>query len=92
MGEGKWRGRGFRGRVNGHTATTSLAPCSMSVLAAFAKVPHVSAISSTRIQVLFTTFPTSTILETSFGRARSLWMMANWRSRRSAIEAALQFC
>ena len=57
--------------------------------AAFAKVPQVSAMSSTIIAVRPVTSPTRTIRETSFGRARSLWMRAKGRSRRSAMEVAL---
>ena len=70
-------------------ATTSWAPCFLSVCAAFTRVPQVSAISSTRIAILFWTSPTKTILLTSFGRERSLWIRAKFRSRRSAIAVAL---
>ena len=70
-------------------ATTSRAPCAITVSAAFANVPHVSAMSSTRRAILSCTSPTSTIRETSLGRGRSLWIRANWRSRRSAMEVAL---
>jgi hypothetical protein len=54
-----------------------------------ARVPQVSAMSSTRMQVMSLTEPTRTMRETSLGRARSLWMRAKGRSRRSAIEVAL---
>jgi hypothetical protein len=53
-------------------------------------VPQVSAMSSTRMATLSSTSPTSTMRETSLGRARSLWMRAKPRSRRSAIDVALQ--
>ena len=44
----------------------------MIVLAALTRVPQVSAISSTMMAILSLTFPTSTIRDTSLGRARSL--------------------
>lgn len=55
----------------------------------YAKVPQVSAMSSTRMATLSTTSPTSTILPTTLGRGRSLWISAKPRSRRSAIDVAL---
>lgn len=70
-------------------ATTSRAPCAMTVSAAFTKVPHVSAMSSTRIAMRSWTSPTRTMRLTSLGRGRSLWIRANPRSSRSAIEVAL---
>lgn len=70
-------------------ATTSRALCAMTVSAALTSVPHVSAMSSTRIAILFSTSPTRTMRETSLGRARSLWMRAKPRSRRSAMDVAL---
>ncbi len=71
-------------------ATTSRALCAMTVSAALTSVPQVSAMSSTRMATLSSTSPTSTMRETSLGRARSLWMRAKPRSRRSAIDVALQ--
>ena len=71
-------------------ATTSRALCAMTVSAAFTSVPQVSAMSSTRIAILFSTSPTSTMRDTSFGRARSLWIRAKPRSRRSAMDVALR--
>ncbi len=56
---------------------------------AYARVPQVSAMSSTNMATLSTTSPTSTIRPTTFGRGRSLWMRAKPRSRRSAIDVAL---
>jgi hypothetical protein len=71
-------------------ASTSLAPSAMSTSAALTSVPQVSAISSTRIAVLPSTSPTSTILETSLGRVRSLCMSAKPRFKPSAIDVALR--
>lgn len=57
---------------------------------AYARVPQVSAMSSTRMATLSTTSPTSTIRPTTLGRGRSLWIRAKPRSRRSAIDVALK--
>ena len=46
--------------------------------------------SSTMMATLPLTSPTRTIRLTSLGRERSLWMRAKGRSRRSAIEVALE--
>lgn len=70
-------------------ATTSRAPCAITVSAALTRVPHVSAMSSTRIAVRSWTSPTSTMRLTSLGRGRSLWIRAKPRSSLSAIEVAL---
>lgn len=70
-------------------ATTSRAPCAITVSAALTKVPHVSAMSSTRIAMRSWTSPTSTMRLTSLGRGRSLWIRAKPRSSLSAIEVAL---
>ena len=55
----------------------------------YARVPQVSAMSSTRMATLSTTSPTSTMRPTTLGRGRSLWIRAKPRSRRSAIAVAL---
>lgn len=70
-------------------ATTSRAPCAITVSAALTRVPHVSAMSSTRIAMRSWTSPTSTMRLTSLGRGRSLWIRANPRSSLSAMEVAL---
>lgn len=72
-------------------AMASRAPCSITTSAALTSVPQVSAISSTMIATRSRTSPTSTMRETSFGRARSLWISAKPRSSPSAIEVALSF-
>lgn len=72
-------------------ARTSEAPCSAQSFAAVASVPHVSAMSSTRIAMREDTVPTRTILLISLGRGRSLWIRAKGASRRSAMEVALEF-
>lgn len=69
-------------------ASTSFAPCSFSVDAALSSVPHVSAMSSTRIAILSLTSPTRTIRPTTLGRGLSLWMSAKGTSRRSAMDVA----
>lgn len=61
----------------------------MSVFAARPRVPHVSAISSTRIHVFPRTSPTRTMRETSLARLRSLWIKANSMSSLSAMAVAL---
>lgn len=70
-------------------ATTSCAPFPIKVSAALTKVPHVSAMSSTRMAMRSWTSPTRTMRETSLGRGRSLWIRAKPTSRRSAREVAL---
>ncbi|KAH3679785.1 hypothetical protein WICPIJ_008519 [Wickerhamomyces pijperi] len=70
-------------------AMTDLALFSSKTSAALAKVPQVSAISSTIIQILSVTSPTSTILDTSLALALSLWIKAKFKSKRSAKPAAL---
>nr|POE46921.1 hypothetical protein CFP56_00253 [Quercus suber] len=70
-------------------AIASRAPCSMTTSAALTSVPHVSAMSSTMIAMRSRTSPTSTMRDTSFGRARSLWIRAKPRSSPSAIDVAL---
>lgn len=59
--------------------------------AAWHIVPHVSAISSTRIATLSFTSPTKTILSTSFAFFLSLWMRANSTFSLSAIEVTLSY-
>ncbi|GMT17499.1 hypothetical protein PFISCL1PPCAC_8796 [Pristionchus fissidentatus] len=70
-------------------AYTFSAPASTSLKAARQMVPHVSAMSSTRIATFPSTFPTSVIFSTSLARLRSLWMRAKSTLRRSAIDVTL---
>jgi len=58
-------------------------------LAARPRVPHVSAMSSTRIAIFPFTEPTRTIRETSLAFFRSLWKRAKSTLRRSAMDVAL---
>lgn len=67
-------------------AYTLVAPASTSLSAAWQIVPHVSAISSTRMATRSFTSPTNTIDATSFAFLRSLWIKANSTFSRSAIE------
>lgn len=71
-------------------AITLSAPHSDNLSAANAKVPQVSAMSSTKMATFPCTFPTSTILDTSFAFLRSLWNRAKSTFSRSANEVALQ--
>lgn len=70
-------------------AYTLEAPASDNFWAAWQTVPHVSAISSTRMAVRSRTSPTSTIEATSLAFLRSLWMRAKSTFKRSAIEVTL---
>lgn len=58
--------------------------------AAWQMVPHVSAMSSTRMATRSLTSPTSTIRSTSLAFLRSLWMSANSTFSRSAMEVTLR--
>lgn len=57
--------------------------------AAWQMVPHVSAMSSTRIATRSFTSPTRTIRSTSFAFFRSLWIKANSTFSLSAIDVTL---
>ena len=70
-------------------AYTCDAPPSARCRAAKHSVPHVSAMSSTRIATLSFTCPTSTIRETELAFFRSLWNSAKSTPSRSAIDVAL---
>ena len=70
-------------------AYTLVAPPSARCCAAKHSVPHVSAMSSTRIATLSFTCPTSTIRETELAFFRSLWNSAKSTPSRSAIDVAL---
>lgn len=65
------------------------APWFLSVSAALASVPQVSAMSSIRIAILSLTSPTKTMEPTTFGLGRSLWISAKAQPKRSAIAVAL---
>lgn len=70
-------------------AYTLVAPAAVNFSAAWQMVPHVSAISSTKMATLSFTSPTSTMESTSFAFFLSLWIRANSTFNLSAMEVTL---